>query len=64
MSLWRNGGVRSSDSLPISLVKGKAERVTMIISSISTGEPLERFLFDMSYMDLGKFRSESDKSVG
>jgi len=50
--------------LPISLVKGKAERVTMIISSISTGEPLERFLFDMSYMDLGKFRSESDKSVG
>lgn len=46
------------------VVKGRAERITMVISSITTGEPLERFLFDVSYMDLGKFRSESDKSVG
>lgn len=46
------------------VVKGTAERITMVISSITTGEPLERFLFDVSYMDLGKFRSESDKSVG
>lgn len=44
--------------------QGNAERITLVISSISTGEPLERFLFDLDYMDLGKFRDESDRAVG
>ncbi|KAG7527780.1 hypothetical protein FFLO_06603 [Filobasidium floriforme] len=44
--------------------KGNAERIALVINSISSGQPLERFLFDLEYMDLSKFRDEADRAVG
>jgi len=44
--------------------KGNAERIALVINSISSGQPLERFLFDLEYMDLSNFRDEADRAVG
>lgn len=61
----RGGGVIQADhvQLCLSFQQGAIESITLVISSISTGEPLERFLFELDYMDLTRFRNEADKSV-
>lgn len=39
------------------------ERITFLIKSASTNAHLERYIFELSYMELKKFRDEGDKGV-
>ncbi|KAI5455015.1 hypothetical protein NCC49_002290 [Naganishia albida] len=43
--------------------RGILERIIFIIKSATTNQPLERFIFDVAYMDLSKFPTEQDKDT-
>jgi hypothetical protein len=37
------------------------QRITFVVKSATTNFPLERFIFDVDYMDLSMFPSEAEK---
>jgi len=45
------------------LLAGNARRVTMIIKTVDTGLPLERFIFDFGYLDAEKMREAHQKET-
>lgn len=42
-------------------IQGIIQRLTVIIKSANTGDALERFVFEIGYMNLSKFKTESAK---
>jgi hypothetical protein len=44
-------------------LQGILDRITLIIKSTTTSQPLERFLFDLSYMDLSSLPTQEQKET-
>lgn len=42
---------------------GKVRRVTVVIKTVDTGLPLERFILDMGYLGMDKVKDRNQKEA-
>jgi len=45
------------------MLEGKVKRVTVVLKTVDTGLPLERFILDMGYLGMDKVRERHQKEA-